>query len=947
MPLFRRRSIPKVSKAAPALPDLALPGLESVADLNAAYGMAAPASTDSDLAQIDRNAKTQQALPASLPSSLAQTPAARQTRQAEPQKPKLPSDHSPSKTSAASRLGNSASVPQYHRPWTREGVVDYASSSPLAAPIASTPLAKSTIPPTAQHRPPPSAYKPTRASPASEQDFRNSPNAVSQQSPQARRAAIEAGRRRSLRRSKAPTPLNILVAGAAGTGKTSWIRTLIASCEKEGSVQSLDPQLIGHGLSTNPTHRTRLHNPPIPLPTRTVINLPAFDLASDAILPLPATPGSGMSRGSRGRRPTSIASTAAGLPTSRILVSITDTPGLDFAPTKEWETERKVRSLLREIESRLSRTLAEETKISRAAQSLADSHIDCVIYVIDPLSLSRSYGPKLDSALARNGSVAGSVSADSKRDVANAAGGSYESAGYKRTKSISEGIAARDAILSGLRKSATVGRAAGQGQSLASMANGSPDPAYALSARQARSSGGLGSPFAEHKETFQNVGEDSDGIDEEATAERELALSPAELRAISRLAKHATIIPVIGKADLLTATALVEVREAVRSSLMRAGIGLGPFDIREESEEQDGGALGPGQARTNGHSHDSDEDEERDGTIAQSGEAAPSSRDAPVKRIRIRSRRTYSIAGQRTSMDSQSPGDERSEPGSPIELKQTPPIFDDLPTNAALGTLSAQQLASIIPFAIFGPESVPLQLPAALRREPNPGSSASLMRRPSAGTLRKAPLPAALDEEFSLITPLDSAIPRTQDVPPVPPLPANLTGGASPGSNSTGSPFVRARESSSDLAISSTPGIAERMGTTNGTGVSELGLLNLSDASARSATVGRSSMRPLTQTEMTKLARLKRDAEIGAIQRDTAPRFERSYFWGDASVLDPVHSDFSAMRYALLFTHLKTLKESSRALYEEHRARALEARRVTLSMPANEQRRLITSIGAL
>ncbi|CEH17532.1 CELL DIVISION CONTROL PROTEIN 11 [Ceraceosorus bombacis] len=943
MPLFRRRSIPKVSKAAPALPDLALPGLESVADLNAAYGMAAPASTDSDLAQSDRNPKTQQVLPASLPNSLAQTPAPRQTPQAEPHKSELSSDHPPSKTSAASMLGNSPSVPQYHRPWTREGVTDYASSSPLAAPNAGTPLVKSAISPTAQHRPPPSAYKPSRASPASEQDFRNSPNAVSQQSPQARRAAIEAGRRRSLRRSKAPTPLNILVAGAAGTGKTSWIRTLIASCEKEGSVQSLDPQLIGHGLSLNPTHRTRLHNPPIPLPTRAVINLPAFDLASDAILPLPAAPGSGVSRGSRGRRPTSIASTAAGLPTSRILVSITDTPGLDFAPAKEWETERKVRSLLREIESRLSRTLAEETKISRAPQSLADSHIDCVIYIIDPLSLSRSYGPKLDSVLARNGSAAGSVSADSKRDLE---GGSYESAGYKRTKSISEGIAARDAILSGLRKSATVGRAAGQGQSLASMTNGSPDPAYGLSARQARSSGGLGSPFAEHKETFQNAGGDSDGIDEEATAERELALSPTELRAISRLAKHATIIPVIGKADLLTATALVEVREAVRSSLMRAGIGLGPFDIREESEDQDG-ALGPGQFRTNGHSHDSYEDEERDGTTNQSGEAAPSSRDAPVKRIRIRSRRTYSIAGQRTSIDSQSPGDERSEHGSPIELKQTPPIFDDLPTNAALGTLSAQQLASIIPFAIFGPESVPLQLPAALRREPNPESSASLMRRPSAGNLRKAPPPAALDEEFSLMTPLDSAIPRTQDVPPVPPLPTNLTGVASPGSNSTGSPFVRARENSSDLAISSTPGTAEQMGTSNGTGLSELGLLNLTDASARPATAGRSTMRPLTQTEMTKLARLKRDAEIGAIQRDTAPRFERSYFWGDASVLDPVHSDFSAMRYALLFTHLKTLKESSRALYEEHRARALEARRVTLSMPANEQRRLITSIGAL
>ena len=59
----------------------------------------------------------------------------------------------------------------------------------------------------------------------------------------------------------------------------------------------------------------------------------------------------------------------------------------------------------------------------------------------------------------------------------------------------------------------------------------------------------------------------------------------SELNILKRLSEYVTVLPIVARADTLTVERLDAVKRAVRRDLMDAGIGLGPFERGERSED--------------------------------------------------------------------------------------------------------------------------------------------------------------------------------------------------------------------------------------------------------------------------------------------------------------------------------------------------------------------------
>ncbi|KAJ3813299.1 septin family protein [Lentinula lateritia] len=74
--------------------------------------------------------------------------------------------------------------------------------------------------------------------------------------------------------------------------------------------------------------------------------------------------------------------------------------------------------------------------------------------------------------------------------------------------------------------------------------------------------------------------------------------------------------------------------------------------------------------------------------------------------------------------------------------------------------------------------------------------------------------------------------------------------------------------------------------------------------------------------------------------------FIRKFRWGTVDVLDPDHCDFSALRTAVLSTHLKMLKvHTKEVLYEKYRTEKLLARRATSQITDEQRDRLLQDLG--
>ncbi|GBE85009.1 predicted protein [Sparassis crispa] len=81
----------------------------------------------------------------------------------------------------------------------------------------------------------------------------------------------------------------------------------------------------------------------------------------------------------------------------RVLLSVIDTPGLDFQDGHELKLDRQVTSIVKYLDSQFADTMSEESKVIR--QSKGDLHIHLCIYMIDPVSIVSSSSRRAHSSL--------------------------------------------------------------------------------------------------------------------------------------------------------------------------------------------------------------------------------------------------------------------------------------------------------------------------------------------------------------------------------------------------------------------------------------------------------------------------------------------------------------------------------------------------------------------
>ncbi|KAI9443089.1 septin family protein [Lactarius indigo] len=145
------------------------------------------------------------------------------------------------------------------------------------------------------------------------------------------------------RRARVPPKFNLMVAGAQGTGKTSLLRLLLDTADISPAATteqraSFDRFMRG-GVKATP----RIHSATID------IHESRFD---------------------------------------RVLLSVIDTPGLDFQEGRELKLERQVSDIMKYLDGLYADTMSEESKVVR--QSKGDEHVHLCIYLIDPSSIMAS-----------------------------------------------------------------------------------------------------------------------------------------------------------------------------------------------------------------------------------------------------------------------------------------------------------------------------------------------------------------------------------------------------------------------------------------------------------------------------------------------------------------------------------------------------------------------------
>ncbi|CAE6458287.1 unnamed protein product [Rhizoctonia solani] len=148
------------------------------------------------------------------------------------------------------------------------------------------------------------------------------PSAFNRQAePTPRRSSV------SQRRPRMPIPFNLMVVGPRGVGKSSLLRLLLQMSE-------------------------------LPAPLDTLPNRPTRELSTLTV----EVPGS-----------------------DRLVLTVIDTPGLDYSEGAELELEKAVTGLVKYVDSQYAETLGEESKVVR--QSKGDHHVHLCIYLIDPASI--------------------------------------------------------------------------------------------------------------------------------------------------------------------------------------------------------------------------------------------------------------------------------------------------------------------------------------------------------------------------------------------------------------------------------------------------------------------------------------------------------------------------------------------------------------------------------
>ncbi|TDL23318.1 hypothetical protein BD410DRAFT_747416 [Rickenella mellea] len=160
--------------------------------------------------------------------------------------------------------------------------------------------------------------------------------------------------RTSSRRSRVAPTFNLMVAGAQGTGKTSLLRLLVDTADISSLASSEQQAAMDHFLRGPPKRTEHLKTASIE------ISESRFD---------------------------------------RILLTVIDTPGLDFSEGRELKLERQVSSLVKYIDRQYAETMGEEFKVVR--KSKGDQHVHLCIYMVDPDSVLTPTQRRAKSSLPR------------------------------------------------------------------------------------------------------------------------------------------------------------------------------------------------------------------------------------------------------------------------------------------------------------------------------------------------------------------------------------------------------------------------------------------------------------------------------------------------------------------------------------------------------------------
>ncbi|PWN29594.1 hypothetical protein BDZ90DRAFT_230456 [Jaminaea rosea] len=359
--------------------------------------------------------------------------AARPVNYSRPTTPSNAKKSAPTAGSDGERVAMPTSPPQYHRPLGVSNNSISTAPAPQQVSPAKTGAAKATsaISPRKRDRgPPPSAFAASGYNMAS--DFRISPAAHAaaqpQPSPQARRTMVESARAKTLRKSRAPTRLNVMVVGEAATGKTIFLRSLLQSMlgagGEDGMSDSEEPLATISGDAKDLLQSFGLNARGRPGRTKQIQTVEGIELVPDQDVLLsglcdeeelaqspqrpslrrnassnsvvPSTRGQRRQRrgSNTSRLSASMSFLGSAAPPNRLSLNLIDTPGLPSVlpqstlnSAANGPTPAFLRPIVDEIVSRYVRTLKEETKLRRVPSKTSggdSEHVHVVVWFVQP-----------------------------------------------------------------------------------------------------------------------------------------------------------------------------------------------------------------------------------------------------------------------------------------------------------------------------------------------------------------------------------------------------------------------------------------------------------------------------------------------------------------------------------------------------------------------------------
>ncbi|KAK0552944.1 hypothetical protein OC846_001524 [Tilletia horrida] len=550
-------------------------------------------------------------------------------------------------------------------------------------------------------------------------------------------------------RRRAPQGFNLLLAGGVSTGKTSFLRTLLHSCELD-ACSANTPEIIEKakrfglaplpGPGEPPASYRALH---VPVRTRKFESLEGIEIAPSRLITYLEDSAAAAKSGPTLKRSNSISgfsTSSLSNAANRVLLSITDTPGLPYThPDSAIEVERRVLALLGHLEAKYGSTLEQESRVQRKPQT--DPHVHLCVYFVDPLTMLEE-----PSAAAK----ARALEKAKRRREREQRKADKEREKQARIEAKEARKAARKAAAEAKAEAAQAAAAKAAEQTDDGQAAAAAEGTEAVdAAAETEAKGTNGTTTAEsgaapeEEEEEEDEEEEAEEQNQEEEDEEEdeddeddaddgddpplLSIRPLELSVLKRLAVRVNVLPVIGKADLLTDQRLEQVQDAIKRGLDEAGISLGPFSERFRNDDEE--AL-----------EDEDEDEDDvfrssaripkrrtkklstskalDDAVDESRDGETSNTATPVKVIRLRSRRDSNLSNS-ASVGGAGPATD-SDAGHGL----APGFGGQTPGPPGLATLK-KQAATMVPFALISPEPPRLSNPSTLP----PSNEPSLTRK--------------------------------------------------------------------------------------------------------------------------------------------------------------------------------------------------------------------------